>query len=325
MLLAAWLLGARWLFWAAAAVAALRLAAFWLAAASRALPFSWPAWGTLRAQFAYALPFGAASLLYVAQRYLSQYAISASFDPATFALFAVASFHLPVIDIVYTPMSEVLMVHLGRDGSNGLRHWHDSVHKLATILFPAACGAWLLGPVLLPMLFTQTYAAAVPLFVLATFEMPFWILPCDALLRAAGETRFFFLFNACRLPVSASLVVAGIHFYGLPGAIAAGIVSEGAGRIVLALRGRRFLKARGGELFDWSALGRIAAAALLASMPSWAVRLVLAGLPMVVTSAAVYAVSYFALRAFFRRSTNIASAGIISHADCRPVLEQPPA
>jgi O-antigen/teichoic acid export membrane protein len=309
MLLAAWLLGGRWIFWAAAGVAALRLATLWLAAASRALPFVRPAWSTLRAQLAYALPFGAASLLYIAQRYLSQYAISASFDPATFALFAVASFHMPVIDIVYTPMSEVMMVHLSRDPQNAIRHWHDSVDKLATILLPAACGAWLLGPILVPLLFTQKYAGAVPLFVLATLEMPIWILPCDALLRAAGETRFFFFFNAARLPVSAAIIIAGIHFFGLPGAILAGVVSESAGRVVLALRGRRFLQARARELLDWSGLGRIAAAAALAFAPAWAVRLFLQpGLPMVFVSAAVYAVAYFGLRALFTPPAQLAAA-----------------
>jgi len=301
MVLAAWLLGARWLFWAAAAVAMLRLAVLWISLMARALPFAWPGWTTLRAQFAYALPFGAASLLYVAQRYLSQYAISASFDPATFALFAVASFHMPMVDIVYTPMSEVLMVEIGRaKGAGLLRSWHGAVDKLATILFPAACGSWLLGPMLLPLLFTEKYAASVPLFILATVEMPLWILPCDALLRAAGETRFFFLFNVARLPVTAVAVVLAIRFFGLPGAIAAGIFCEGAGRIVLALRGSRFLQARARDLFDWSGLGRIAGAAVLAVIPAWAVRLLMhAGLPAVFTTAAVYGVAYFALRALF--------------------------
>jgi hypothetical protein len=57
-------------------------------------------------------------------------------------------------------------------------------------------------------------------------------------------------------------------------------------------------------------------------MPAWAARLVFAGLPMVGTSAAVYAVAYFCLRDLF--SMKKANAGIISHADCTPVLEQPP-
>src|SRR6185295_11497533 len=73
--------------------------------------------------------------------------------------------------------------------------WDDAVDKLASLLFPAAAGAFLFGPTVLPLLFTAKFAGAVPLFLLATCEIPLWILPCDALLRAAGDTRFLFWFN----------------------------------------------------------------------------------------------------------------------------------
>ena len=43
-----------------------------------------------------------------------RFAVSASFDPATFALFSVAAFHMQVVDIIYTPTSEVLMVELAQ-------------------------------------------------------------------------------------------------------------------------------------------------------------------------------------------------------------------
>ena len=42
------------------------------------------------------------------------------------------------------------------------------------------------APTLLPLLFTHKYDGSVPLFMLATLEIPLWILPLDALLRAAG-------------------------------------------------------------------------------------------------------------------------------------------
>jgi O-antigen/teichoic acid export membrane protein len=275
---------------------------------SRLLPRAAPRWSLLRPQLAYALPFAGASLLYVSQRYLSPYAISACFDPATFALFAVASFHLPVVDIVYTPMSEVLMVELGRreamqDLRGAVGHWHDSIEKLATLLFPAAAGAWLVGPMLLPVLFTVSYTAAVPLFMLATAEIPLWIFPCDALIRASGDTRFLFRFNAARLPVTAVLVVVGIHFFGLQGAIGAGIVSELLARAALLARGRRYLQVGMRHLLDWRALARIALSASLAALPTIALRLVLPKGPgLLIASVLLYSAAYFTARALLGRS-----------------------
>jgi O-antigen/teichoic acid export membrane protein len=304
---AALIVGARFvggvgLFWAAALFALVRVAALVVLVARRVLPTARPSRARFRAQLAFALPFAGSIWLYVGQRYFAQYAVSARFSPATFALFAIASFHMPVVDIVFTPITEVLMVELGRAAGNAgaaRAHWDDTVDKLASLLFPAAACAWLFGPRLLPVIFTHKYASAVPLFLLATVEIPLWILPCDALLRAFGDTRFLFGFNAARVVITAACVVSGIALFGLSGAIAGGIASEALARIGLLWRGRRFLDAGWRQLVAWGALGRIALAAALACLPAWALRA--AALPSaaeIVCGAASYGAAYLTLRAW---------------------------
>jgi len=311
IVLAASFVGGPWIFWAAALVSLLRAGILWSLLGARLLPAAAPSRTLFRAQLAYALPFAGSSLLYVLQEYFPQYAVSACFDPATYALFAVASFHMSIVDIIYSPMSEVLMVDLGQSDRGGPReervhHWRATVARLATLLFPAAAGSWLIGPTLLPMLFTKAYAPAVPLFVLATVEIPFWILPCDAVLRAYGDTRFLFGFSAVRLCVTALFVVAGVHWFGVPGAIAAGIASEVFGVSVLFVRARRHLQARFGELFDWRGLARSAAAAALAALPGLALRFVLPqGKLLVALSVLLYVPTYFALRMKLGRRTPV--------------------
>ena len=308
IVLAAAVFGDKWLFWAASLAAVLRVASLWTLLGVGIAPRAAPRWSLLRPQLAYALPFAGSSLLYVVHKYLPQYAVSACFDPATFALFAVASFHLPIIDIVYTPMSEVLMVEIGRteamrDQRGAVRHWQGSIEKLATLLFPAAVGAWLVGPTLLPMLFTAAYAPAVPLFMLATAEIPLWIFPCDAVLRASGDTRFLFRFNAIRLLVTAMLVVTGIRLFGIQGAIGAGIVSELLSCAALLTRARRCLQVAVRDLLDWRALVHIAVCAALAAVPALALRFVVPDGPRrMIAFVVLYAIAYFTLRALFPRS-----------------------
>jgi O-antigen/teichoic acid export membrane protein len=300
-------LGPSAIFWAAAAVSLLRVAALWTLLARRVLPWARPRRELLSAQLAFALPFAGASLLYVGQRYCQQYVVSARFPPAVFALFTVASFHMPVVDIVFMPIAEVLMVALGRtvgsDPRASLHHFNDAVDKLASLLFPAACGAWLLGPTVLPLLFTHKYEGAVGLFLLTTLEIPLWILPLDALLRAAGDTRFLFAFNGVRVVVTTACVLGGIHLGGLPGAIVGGFTSESLARVVMLWRGRRFLgNPPWTGALDWGTLWRIAACAGLAAAPAWAVRLVLpASLRMILVSMAVYATCYAGLRVVLLR------------------------
>jgi O-antigen/teichoic acid export membrane protein len=296
--------GVRGLFWAAVLVGCLRLTALWLLAGRGSLPTKKPQLGLLRSQLAFALPFAGATWLYVGQRYFAQYAVSARFSAASFALFTIASFHLPVVDIVFTPITEVLMVELGRHFTRV--PWDDAVEKLASLLFPAAVGAFLFGPTVLPLLFTHKFAGAVPLFLLATLEIPLWILPCDALLRAAGDTRFLFVFNAVRIALTAVLVLGGIHLFGLSGAIAGGILSEALARVGMLARARRFLDIDWVELLDLPTLGRIALAAVLAAVPGgiiarapWpmAVRLAIGGM--------TYGAVFLVLRGYFLRGRRI--------------------
>lgn len=320
MVLAARLLGGPWIFWAAAGVACLRVATLWGLVAERALPFRRPQRAELRSQLGFALPFAGATVLFIAQRYFSQYAVSASFDPATFALFTVASFHLPVADIVFTPISEVLMVELGRPGvretrAEALRHWHEAMDRLASLLFPAAAGAFLLGGATLPLLFTHRYQGAVPLFYIATLQILLAVLPVDALLRAAGETRFLFAFNFVRLLFTVSLVLLGIHVFGLAGALAGGVVSESLATAIMLLRGHRFFGGRLRDLLDLSALGRTAFAALVPVPFTLALRLALhPGLPFVALSAALYGSLYFATRWLLSRRARPASPHTTSAA-----------
>jgi O-antigen/teichoic acid export membrane protein len=289
------------LFWAATAFSLLRIVGLFFIVGTRTVPWARPRWGLFKAQLGYALPFAGSSYLYVAQRYFSQYAVSASFDAATFALFAVASFHMPVVDIVFTPLADVMIVQIGKAQHDersdaAWAAWNDCVQKLAAILFPATACAWLFGPTVLPLLFTHKYDGSVPLFMLATAEIPLWVLPLDALLRAAGATRFLFIFNCVRIVFTAALVLGGIHTFGLPGAIAGGIVSEGLARVGMMARGRRFLGVSWERMCDWGALGRTTAAAAVACAPAWGVRLVgVHGVVGVFVAGAVYVAVYLAL------------------------------
>lgn len=315
IVIAAAFFGYRWLFWGAAMVAALRVASLWTLLGSGLTPLAAPRWSLLRPQLAYALPFATSSLFYVAQDYLPQYAVSACFDPATFALFAIASFHLPVIDIVYSPISEVLIVELGGreaagDTPGALRDWHDSIEKLATLMFPATVGAWLIGPMLIPLLFTSVYAAAVPLFMLATAEIPIWIIPGDAVLRAYGDTRFRLRFYAVRLLVTGGLVIAGIRLWGVSGAIAAGILSEVLSCAGLVLRCARWLRVPVHELIGLRALARIAVAAALAAVPALALRWALPrGALLLAASALVFTATYFTLLYALRAARTAIESG----------------
>jgi O-antigen/teichoic acid export membrane protein len=218
------------------------------------------------------------------QRNLGQYMVSIHFDAATFALFSVAMFHLMTMDMVYTPVSEVLIVRLGRaaaaDDWRGARAaFHDATLRLAELFFPFAALMWAIGGVLVPTLYSHKYAASVPIFCMLTLEIPVGVLALDAVMRAAAETRFLFRVNAFRVVLTFGLVVLGIYLGGLPGAAAGTVTSELFGRLLMLRRARRFLRCGWREILPWRGLGRLALRSAVPFLPALAVERMLAGAP----------------------------------------------
>ena len=300
------LLAARWggisaIAWGAAAYAGLRVAALAAALALGAIPVGPIDRRALGRQLRYALPIAGAALLWVAQKQFIQYAVAWRFDTAGYAGFAVATFHLALVDILYTPVGEVLMVRLGatEDVAGRLREWQGAVGKLALVLWPATVCAWLFGDRVLPLLFTGRYGASVPLFLLATCEIPCWIFPVDSFLRASGATRLLFYWAALRLPLTAVAVLAGLALRGLAGAIVGSLLIEALSRAVLLVRARRelgvpllrFVHGRRLALTAAAALGAVPGALVVERWGSGKLGLVLAAL--------VYGVGYLGLTACF--------------------------
>jgi O-antigen/teichoic acid export membrane protein len=328
---AALLAGARWggivgLAWGGACYAGARVLILGLLLVTGTLPVAAPSIARIRGQLAYALPFAGSALLFVAQRQFAPYAVSAYVMPGLFAVYSVALFHLPVVDIIYAPIAEVLVMRLSRlraaeqglgspetSATSGapaegppegapvggpaasLAEWDDAVDKLASVLWPGAMLSWLLGGQLLPLLFTHRYDASVPLFFLATLELPLWVFPADVILRARGDIRFMFAWNGVRAVITAGLVLAGLHTFGLAGAIGGVLVADGLSRVVMLRRARRTLGVAR-SLAAVPTLGSIGLATLLAALPAVAVRYGTSGWKAILGAGLVYGLCYLGLR-----------------------------
>lgn len=266
------------MFWAATAVAWLRVGALGILLCRSVLATAMPAWTAWRAQLAFAIPFAGTGILSVTQRYFAQYAVSSSFDPATFAIFTVASFHLFGVDVIFNPIADVLTVRLSRalrdsaqltpaaQTSDTLVQWHLAVRRLAMLLLPLTAGSIALGHLIVPLLFTNAYASAVPLFALVSLQIPLFVLPVESLLWAAGDSRYLFRIGLARSAFSVVGVLAGIHWLGLPGAILGSLVPDMFSRLALLARGQRILQVRASAVVDWRALLRIGLAAVVAAV-----------------------------------------------------------
>ncbi len=170
----------------------------------------------LRRQVAYALPFGLAFLLIVPQQQYHQYAVAAAVSAAAFAVYSVGTFQLPVVDVLYTPVSELLQIGLaeaegaGRPARAGLSLFHEAVLQLSFAFVPLAGLLAVAAPDLIGLLFSERYVGAVPIFRLAVLSVALAALPLDGVMRARAQNRFMLGLSAGKLGATVALVGVGL-------------------------------------------------------------------------------------------------------------------
>jgi len=239
-------LGLHATMWSVAGLMVVRTLATW-AMAVTAAPGPWWNRPALRAQLAYALPFGAAMAISVPQHSLHQWVVSAHFDPALFAIYTVGCFQLPIVDLLYTPTTEVLMVHVGeleRAGrlADAVGLFRDAAARLAFVFVPTCAFLIAAAPAFIEAIFGPRFLPAVPLFRVSTLAVLFGCFPLDGLLRARGETRAILLSYAVKAVITVPLVLLLVETLGLMGGVVSWLVAEAVGKILLVGRLPRALQ-----------------------------------------------------------------------------------
>jgi O-antigen/teichoic acid export membrane protein len=258
--------------------------------------FDWP---LMRTQMAYAMPFGLAGLIYTLQTDLHQYVVANAFGAAAFAIYAVGCFQLPVTALLRDAVGSVMVPRVTR-----LQQTHDRseitrlivrvMRKLSFIYLPLYAFLVVIGPVFIEALFTSRFAASWPIFLVNLTLLPLAIVVNDPVLRAYPEHRHFLL--NLRLATLGLLLIAlppAVVRFGMVGAIAAVVMTVAIERTISTWRVARILGVRRDELRPLIDVGRIAAAAATAALPSAWLRLALPGYDALVVLAAC-ASAYFA-------------------------------
>lgn len=236
-----------------------------------------------RQQFVYAAPFGAAMALAIPQQNAHLYMVASAVAPAIYAVYRVGCFQLPVVDLLYTPTSEVLMVRLGeleKQGrlEEGVVAFREAAGKLAFVFLPFAAFLFAAAPEFIGALFGAKYLEAVPIFRVSVLGVVLAILPMDGVLRARGHTRAILLSYLLKAAVTAPLVWFGVKRFGMTGGVVSWAVAEVVGKSALLMRvpaalstPERTLRVR--DIIPWRELGKASLAAVAAAVAVFLLRL----------------------------------------------------
>ena len=171
--------------------------------------------------------------------------------------------------------------------------WHDTTARLASIIFPLAAVLMLTAHGLIVTLFTTTYLASVPVFMVWCLMILPSAFAVDGVLRVYAQTRFLLVMNAVRLAIVALLIGWFISTLGLIGAVLVTLAGTTIVKAAALVRIARLMNVGVAEVLPWKRLAVLAVHASVAAVPAWLLmRFVTAPLLSVLVGGATYAATF---------------------------------
>ncbi len=258
--------------------------------------FQWPAF---RQQMAYSIPFGLAVILQVTQDKFHQYVVSYSYSASVFAVYSVGMFQLPIVELIYTPMSQLMIVRMAALRQRATREeilslWFDITKKLAMVFFPIFVFLQLAARELIVLLFTPIYLPSIPLFRIALFSFLTAIFLTEAVLRAYAETHFILKITFLKLALTLVLIFPLLAWFGLSGGVLTLTVVLVIAKMIMLCRISSLIPLSVKDLLPWRDLFSIAIFSLLCGIPVLFVKSFEIASPAMVLliSAAMYTLFY---------------------------------
>jgi O-antigen/teichoic acid export membrane protein len=186
----------------------------------------------------------------------------------------VGTFQLPVVDVLYAPVSELLQIGLAEpDGATrprrGLGLFQEAVLQLSFAFLPLAGLLLVVAPSLIEVVFGPPYLGAVPLFRLSVLPIVLAALPLDAVMRARAQNRFMLALSGAKLAVTVPLVLGGLALYGPVGAFVGWVAAEALARAVMLRRAAALFEVPLARALPIRGLARQGAATLCAMPVAW--------------------------------------------------------
>ena len=178
-----------------------------------------------REQLVYAVPFGLAGILWIAQNDIHNYFVGNKFSSADFAIYAYGCFEIPLMVMLAESVTSVLIPRMNAlqkagDRDEMIRLTARAMQKLAFFYFPTYVFLMITAHTFIITLFTQKYEASASVFVINLTLLPFSILITDPIVRSYKELGRLFLLT--RILVLISLIAVlyyGLGYFGLTGMI----------------------------------------------------------------------------------------------------------
>ncbi len=263
--------------------------------------FDWP---VMREQLSYAVPLGLSGVLFSIQLELHSYFVANRFDAATYAIYAIGCFQLPLVGILSESICSVMIPRLSflqKQNQNReiIELTARVMRKLAAIYFPLYVFLMIAGREFITVLFTDRYLSSWPIFAINLTLLPVSILVLDPVLRAYAEQRYFVL--RLRFGLIVMMITAlwfATTYIGLIGVISVVVFVNLIERVVTVIRMSRIVGVARRDIILLKDVGKLAMSSVAAGLLALAAKIYLgqAGpIKILVITAIIFSVIYISI------------------------------
>ena len=223
-----------------------------------------------RAQLRYALPFGVAGLLWSIRKQAELWIVATMFSSGMFGIFSIATMLLMPFEVLRGGLGNLLLPRMSHFHSLGR---HDELLRLnnqgnvivSAVMFPAIAALFVFADEVIQLLFTKEYVSGSP--VLRIYLIQTLIsTEITTLLNVFGQGSANMRYEAAILPFAVLTSLAGVWYYGLPGAAIGSVLTTFVVYILFLRRLSKVMSIPIARLQDWKNLGLILVASVLAAI-----------------------------------------------------------
>jgi O-antigen/teichoic acid export membrane protein len=221
-------------------------------------------------QFRYCLPIGLALILVTLNKSLGNLFVTKTLGVVALAHYSIGTHIQPVIGVLRNSVSDAVLPELAAlkstKGEAALELWRRSTIVSMILLTAAGVVLFEFAHTFVVTLFSPSYEPAVLIFQLYLLVLVREVFDFGVALRAANKTAPIVTSSLFAILLNLILLVTVLPIWGLPAAALAFVISRWTEGLVLSRSTLRAYNIGIGGLARWLDLGKVALAALLASV-----------------------------------------------------------
>lgn len=235
-------------------------------------------WRFFKEQLAYALPYGAFGLLWVIQKDLDNYFVSASLGPSDYAIYAVGWLDVPLISLTLESVVSVMIVRVSmlqqENRKADIRYiTAAATNRLSAMQFPLFMLLLVAGHDLIVLLYTKAFEKSADIFLISILLLPLSVFLVDPIVRAYKELRNFLLRVRIGIFVGLFCVLFPVvRHFGMMGAAIAAVVAQAIERVFIAWRAAKTVDATVKDAALYLDLFKVTGATIAAGLVAYMVR-----------------------------------------------------